>query len=89
MTSARCGGPASGALSGRRVVSPQNRDVQHRIGESDIQPRLRGELALVASSVPRAVNEILLLERQKAPVVEHEGLDIITVGAAPRELGLT
>ena len=57
----------SEAHAGRGVVSPQNRDVQHRIGKCDVQPRLLRELPLVAASVPLALNEVLLLDRQKSP----------------------
>src|SRR5215207_8771168 len=36
---------ASCASPARGVVSPQNGDVQHRIGERDVKPRLCGGLA--------------------------------------------
>src|SRR4029453_15083310 len=41
------------------------------------------------SGVPLAANEVFLPHREEAPGVEHEGLEIITVGAPCRELRLT
>ena len=41
-------------------------------------------LALITASVPLAMDEVLFLERQKAPGVQHEGLEVITlVGVCP------
>jgi len=70
-------------FAARRVVSPQHRDVQDRIGERNVQMRLGRALALVASGVPLSMNKVLLFDGQEGPRVEQERLEVI-VGRSPR-----